>query len=140
MALLRFQLARLRVPFGNSCKSLLISLLAISIGAWSGCAPKKAPRNARVPVKVASTAEQPMPFVLTSIGTVEALRTASVGSQVGGVVTKIFFREGDVVRAGQVLIQLDHSTEIRQIDTIHLSKPDNNDNMLQSHLQVIYHN
>jgi len=48
-----------------------------------------------------------MPFVLTSVGTVEALRTASVGSQVGGVVTHISLREGDQVRAGQILIQLD---------------------------------
>jgi multidrug efflux system membrane fusion protein len=48
-----------------------------------------------------------MPFVLTPVGTVEALRTASVGSQVGGVVTRIAFREGDPVRRGQVLIQLD---------------------------------
>jgi membrane fusion protein, multidrug efflux system len=107
MALLRFQPARLRAFLGNPRNSLLISALAIAIGAWGGCAQKKASRNVRVPVKVASTAEQPMPFVLTSIGTVEALRTASVGSQVGGVVTKISFREGDVVRAGQVLIQLD---------------------------------
>ncbi|HEU5312071.1 MAG TPA: efflux RND transporter periplasmic adaptor subunit, partial [Candidatus Eisenbacteria bacterium] len=72
-----------------------------------GCAQKKAVRNVRVPVRVATTAEQPMPFVLTSVGTVEALRTAAVGSQVGGVVTKISFQEGDQVRAGQVLIQLD---------------------------------
>ena len=82
-------------------------LLTIPMIVWSGCAPKKAARNVRVPVRVAATTEQPMPFVLTSVGTVEALRTASVGSQVGGVVTQISFREGDVVRAGQVLIQLD---------------------------------
>ena len=82
-------------------------LVVLPMIVWSGCAPKKAARNVRVPVRVAATAEQPMPFVLTSVGTVEALRTASVGSQVGGVVTRISFREGDVVRAGQVLIQLD---------------------------------
>ena len=37
----------------------------------------------------------------------EALRTAAVGSQVGGVVTRVAFREGDHVSTGQVLIQLD---------------------------------
>ena len=77
------------------------------MAVWGGCAQKKAARNVRVPVRVATTAEQPMPFVLTSVGTVEALRTAAVGSQVGGVVTKISFQEGDQVRAGQILIQLD---------------------------------
>lgn len=74
---------------------------------WGGCARPKTSRNVRVPVRVADTVVQPMPFVLTSVGTVEALRTASVGSQVGGVVTRIAFREGDSVRRGQVLIQLD---------------------------------
>lgn len=48
-----------------------------------------------------------MPFALASTGTVEALRTAAIGSQVGGVVSRITFREGDEVRAGQVLIELD---------------------------------
>lgn len=93
------------VPF----KYLLFSALglALATSVWGGCAKAKTTRSVRIPVRVASTAEQPMPFVLTSVGTVEALRTASVGSQVGGVVTRIAFREGDPVREGQVLIQLD---------------------------------
>lgn len=48
-----------------------------------------------------------MPYQLTSVGTVEAIRSAAVAPQVGGVITRVLFREGDVVRAGQVLIQLD---------------------------------
>ncbi|MBI5710670.1 MAG: efflux RND transporter periplasmic adaptor subunit [Candidatus Eisenbacteria bacterium] len=48
-----------------------------------------------------------MPFALLSTGTVEPLQTAAVGSQVGGVVERVAFREGDQVRAGQVLFRLD---------------------------------
>ena len=48
-----------------------------------------------------------MPFQLKSVGTVEAIRSASVAAQVGGVVTRVSFREGDFVRAGQVLFRLD---------------------------------
>ncbi len=48
-----------------------------------------------------------MPFALLSTGTVEPVRTAAVGSQVGGVVTRVAFNEGDVVSEGQLLIQLD---------------------------------
>lgn len=84
-----------------------MGLTCILLAAPVGCAQKKATRNVRVPVRVASTSEQPMPFVLTSVGTIEALQTAAVGSQVGGVVTRIAFREGDQVRKGQVLVQLD---------------------------------
>jgi multidrug efflux system membrane fusion protein len=107
MVLLRYQPARLRVLLRDPRKLLLMGVLAVAIGAWGGCAEKKASRSVRVPVRVASSAEQPMPYVLTSVGTVEALQTASMGSQVGGVVTRIAFQEGDQVRRGQVLIQLD---------------------------------
>jgi multidrug efflux system membrane fusion protein len=48
-----------------------------------------------------------MPVQLTSVGTVEAIRSASVAAQVGGVITRVSFREGDYVRAGQVLFRLD---------------------------------
>ncbi|HYQ89032.1 MAG TPA: efflux RND transporter periplasmic adaptor subunit [Candidatus Binatia bacterium] len=72
-----------------------------------GCAAKKAPRSPRVAVTTARVELRDMPFALSATGSVEALRTASVGSQVGGVVTRLSFHEGDVVREGQVLIQLD---------------------------------
>jgi membrane fusion protein, multidrug efflux system len=48
-----------------------------------------------------------MPYQLTSTGTVEAIRMASVAAQVTGVIQRVSFREGDYVRAGQVLFQLD---------------------------------
>jgi multidrug efflux system membrane fusion protein len=72
-----------------------------------GCAAKKAPRSPRVAVTTARVEQRDMPFSLSATGSVEALRTASVGSQVGGVVTRLSFHEGDVVREGQVLIELD---------------------------------
>lgn len=80
---------------------LLIALVV------AGCSSQKKTRSVRVPVKVAQAEEQSMPYALTSVGTVEALQTAAVGSQVGGVITRVAFREGDVVRKGQVLVQLD---------------------------------
>jgi len=58
-------------------------------------------------VRVALVVETPMPVQLTSVGTVEAIRSASVAAQVSGVVTRVAFREGDYVRAGQVLFRLD---------------------------------
>ncbi|HET9941346.1 MAG TPA: efflux RND transporter periplasmic adaptor subunit, partial [Candidatus Eisenbacteria bacterium] len=75
--------------------------------ALTGCSSQKKTRSVRVPVRVAQAEEQSMPYALTSVGSVEALRTAAVGSQVGGVITRVAFREGDVVRKGQVLIQID---------------------------------
>ena len=48
-----------------------------------------------------------MPYQLTSTGTVEAIRMANVAAQVTGVIQRVTFREGQDVRAGQVLFQLD---------------------------------
>jgi multidrug efflux system membrane fusion protein len=72
-----------------------------------GCGAKAKPRSGRVPVSLAAVVERPMPYVLGATGAVEALETAAVGSQVGGVVTRVAFREGDTVRAGQLLFEID---------------------------------
>jgi len=87
------------------CASLL--LLSLLLAPGPGCAKKKVQRSTRVAVTTARVEQRDMPFSLSASGSVEALRSASVGSQVGGVVTRLSFREGDNVRAGQVLIQLD---------------------------------
>jgi membrane fusion protein, multidrug efflux system len=84
--------------------SLLLSVLTLSS---VGCAKKRVQRVTRVAVTMARVEERDMPFTLVASGSVEALRTAAVGSQVGGTVTRVAFHEGDNVRAGQVLFQLD---------------------------------
>ena len=65
--------------------------------AATGCSAKPKARQPRVPVAVARAEQRTMPFALVSTGTVEAIRTAAVGSQVGGVITRVGFREGDEV-------------------------------------------
>jgi multidrug efflux system membrane fusion protein len=73
----------------------------------AGCEKKAPPRNVRVPVTVAKAERRPMPYSILASGTVEPIQTANVGSQVGGVVMRIAFREGEDVRAGQALLELD---------------------------------
>jgi multidrug efflux system membrane fusion protein len=90
----------------RACFLLGLSL-CISTVSFTGCAKKRVQRASRVAVTLAHVEERDMPFMLSASGSVEALRTAAVGSQVGGTVTRVAFREGDIVRAGQVLIQLD---------------------------------
>jgi multidrug efflux system membrane fusion protein len=72
-----------------------------------GCGAKKAQRQTRVAVTVARVERRPMPLQIITSGTIEPVETADVGSQVGGVVQRIAFREGQEVRAGQTLIELD---------------------------------
>jgi len=97
-------IARL-IRCGRRSATLLVLPVLLLLG--TGCASKKAPSTPRVAVTTARVEQRDMPYSLTATGSVEAIRTASVGSQVGGVVTRLSFHEGDVVREGQVLIQLD---------------------------------
>jgi membrane fusion protein, multidrug efflux system len=80
---------------------------ALAAFALPGCAAKKAPRNPRVSVTVATVERRDVPVALLASGTVEAVQTARIGSQVGGVVVRIAFREGQEVAAGQALVELD---------------------------------
>ena len=90
---------------GHGLIPVYLGLLGLC--ASLGCGAKSAPRSARVPVTIAVAVEQSVPFAISATGTVEAIQTAAVGSQVGGTVQQVAFREGDRVRAGQLLIQLD---------------------------------
>ena len=81
-----------------------VALLLVTL---PGCGAKKAQRQPRVAVTVARVEQRAMPVQIVATGTIEPVESADVGSQVGGVVTRIAFREGQDVRAGQTLIELD---------------------------------
>ncbi|WP_407521010.1 MdtA/MuxA family multidrug efflux RND transporter periplasmic adaptor subunit [Methylobacterium oryzisoli] len=58
-------------------------------------------------VGVATVAAGDMPVVLTGLGTVTPLATVTVRSQVSGYLTEIGFREGQHVKKGDFLAQID---------------------------------
>ena len=62
---------------------------------------------AAVPVLVATAEAKDVPVILRGLGTVQAFNNAPLKSQVGGAVTQINFKEGQDVRKGDLLIQLD---------------------------------
>lgn len=80
--------------------------LAILLFAF-GCSRGRAGGPSRVPVTIARAEQRAVPYEITATGTVEPRQTASVQSQVTGVLTDVGFREGDDVAAGQVLFQID---------------------------------
>ena len=73
----------------------------------AGCSAKDKMRAPRVPVLVARVQLKSMPLSIAATGMVEPIQIADVGSQVGGTVTRLDFHEGDDVRQGQKLIELD---------------------------------
>lgn len=92
--------------------ALARSVAAVVLGltlAVAGC--KRAEPQARgpqtVPVHTAQAQRQSVPLLQTAIGSVQPLRTVAVKSQVDGVIAKVRFREGDEVKAGDLLVELD---------------------------------
>ena len=57
-----------------------------------------------------------MPIILTGIGTVTALNTATIRSQVTGLLISVDFQEGQSVKKGDVLAQIDPRTYQAQVD------------------------
>ncbi|KPF56879.1 hypothetical protein IP65_00250 [Novosphingobium sp. AAP1] len=66
-------------------------------------------RGGRPPaaVNIAPATKADMPVTVAALGTVQPLVTATVRTQLSGVLFKIMFQEGQMVRQGQVLAQID---------------------------------
>jgi multidrug efflux system membrane fusion protein len=60
-----------------------------------------------VPVTVATASKEDLPVYLTGLGTVQASFTVGVRPQVDGKLEQVLFKEGDLVRKGQVLAKID---------------------------------
>lgn len=71
------------------------------------CKDPKKPKSAAVPVAVAHVEKRDVPYEIDATGTIEPMQTVSVSAQVGGILTHIDFKEGDDVKQGQVLFQID---------------------------------
>jgi len=82
-------------------------LVAVALAAVSACGEQAPPPPARVPVTVGLAARRAVPYELLATGTVEPIQTVAVQAQVSGPIVRIAFREGQDVKKGQVLFELD---------------------------------
>jgi multidrug efflux system membrane fusion protein len=85
-----------------------IVCLTIARTAVGRAAPEARPPAAVVtPVVAARARHGDMPVYLTGLGTVTALNTVTVRAQVDGQLVSVAFKEGQEVREGQLLAQID---------------------------------
>jgi membrane fusion protein, multidrug efflux system len=103
--------------FVNTFKNLfLLATALLLVVALTACGKKDvqaagpggagASRPA-APVVVATVEQRNVPVQIRAIGNVEAYQSVQVKSMVNGQIEKIFFKEGQDVRQGQLLFQLD---------------------------------
>jgi membrane fusion protein, multidrug efflux system len=59
------------------------------------------------PVHVATATQGDMPIVLTALGTVTPLATVTVQTQLSGILQTVAFQEGQMVKKGDLLVQID---------------------------------
>ena len=78
-------------------------------GAQAGPAGPGGPGGPRgpVPVRVAQVVQADFAVYEKALGTVTALNTVNVRARVGGELVKVLFEEGQMVKAGQLLAQID---------------------------------
>jgi multidrug efflux system membrane fusion protein len=94
--------------------ALAIVLVAIGFASYlgwhyiDGTAPTKATEvYPAIPVTVAQAKTADFPVYLTGLGTVEPFVTVTVRSRVDGEVVKVAFKQGQMVKEGDLLVQID---------------------------------
>jgi multidrug efflux system membrane fusion protein len=87
------------------------ALLAVLGGYWffnhNGSQAQRGPRITAAPVHIAQVEKHDMPVIERTIGTVMAYETVQVTPQVQGRVSQVFFKEGQMVKKGDLLFQID---------------------------------
>jgi multidrug efflux system membrane fusion protein len=93
----------------TAAAALLAALLAQGCDrdAKSAASPNTTPAAPPVPVSAAVAASEDVPVEIKVIGNVEPFSTVSIKSQVEGQLARVHFNEGQEVKAGDLLIEID---------------------------------
>lgn len=84
-------------------------LVVLAIAAWALTRPAKSKLAAptAIPVRVVSVAQQDVPRFVSGIGTVLSLHSVVIRPQVDGILTQLLVKEGQRVKAGDLLASID---------------------------------
>src|SRR5580693_3818046 len=99
----------MRVPYKSALGVVGLAAVALALVYWRFAdQPASAPAAASpVPVVTAQVQRHDEPIVLSGLGTVQALNTASIQSQVTGVLEQVDFTEGQTDKKGEILAKID---------------------------------
>ncbi len=85
-----------------------LAVLTAAVCSVTGCGgPKAAPAVPRTEVEVASVLQKDVPIVSEWVATLDGYVNAQIQPQVAGYVIRQTYKEGSLVRQGQILFQID---------------------------------
>jgi len=108
------QPARTRMSWGARIGWLVALVLVIGVIAWIVLKPHQVVtthgrfgNQTAMPVVAAAAQKGDMPVVLNELGTVTPLATVTVKTQIAGQLQQVAFQEGQIVKSGDFLVQID---------------------------------
>lgn len=99
-----------RLSLSHFLIPVALSSVLAACGGGGQSADKDADTNSRVPVEIAVAAHAPINASYSGTAALEAQREADVVAKTSGVLLKLYVEEGDRVKPGQLLAQLDASS------------------------------
>lgn len=92
----------------------MILVVGIAVAAWLLSGGKK---EEQINFKQEKVATHTLQNSITATGTIEAVTSVTVGTQVSGIVNKLYVDYNSVVKKGQVIAELDKTNLISELNT-----------------------
>src|SRR3982074_1484144 len=99
-------------------------------------AQQRAPARVAVPVKIATVEKADFPVYLTGLGTVQGFNTVVVRSRVDGRINKTAFKEGQFVKKGDTLVEIDPRPFQAALDQAKAKKVQDEANLANANLDL----
>jgi multidrug efflux system membrane fusion protein len=99
-------------------------------------AQKGPPRAPAVPVSIAPVQKADFPVYLTGLGTVQGFNTVQVRTRVDGQIDKVAFTEGQMVKQGDLLVEIDPRPFQAALDQAKAKKAQDEANLANANLDL----
>ncbi|MGX9762808.1 efflux RND transporter periplasmic adaptor subunit [Pseudomonas shahriarae] len=121
------------MPIQRKTTVIVLAVVALAVVAWVATRPAKTKLSASsaIPVKVVSVAQQDIPRFVSGIGSVLSLHSVVIRPQVDGILTQLMVKEGQRVKAGDLLASIDDRAIRASLDQAKAQLGES-----QAHLQV----
>jgi multidrug efflux system membrane fusion protein len=97
----------LRAIFAAALLGAALAISGCGSGSSNSSAVHAASNGPAPQVTVSTAVQQAVPVEITAIGNAQAYRSVQVKSMVDGQIDKVLLKQGDYVRAGQLMFELD---------------------------------